>query len=50
MAFRQRAVMEPCSMGLALSRPTDIAAHLLAQAPFIHRVGQLDVRLAVSEA
>jgi putative hemolysin len=37
-------------MGLALSRPTDIAAHLLAKAPCIHRVGQLDVRLAVSEA
>jgi putative hemolysin len=37
-------------MGLALSRPTAIAAHLLAAAPFIHRVGQLDVRLAVSEA
>ncbi len=37
-------------MGLALSRPTAVAAHLLAAAPFIHRVGQLDVRLAVSEA
>ena len=37
-------------MGLALNRPTDIAPHLLAAAPFIHRVGQLDVRLAVSEA
>lgn len=36
-------------MGLACSRPTAIAAHLLAAAPFIHRVGQLDVRLAVSE-
>ena len=36
-------------MGLALSRPTAVAAHLLAAAPFIHRVGQLDVRLAVSE-
>ncbi len=37
-------------MGFALSRPTDVAPHLLANAPFIHRVGQLDVRLAVSEA
>ncbi len=36
-------------MGLALSRPTAVAAHLLANAPCIHRVGQLDVRLAVSE-
>lgn len=36
-------------MGLALSRPTAVAAHLLDAAPFIHRVGQLDVRLAVSE-
>ena len=32
-------------MGLALSRPNDLAAP-----PFLHRVGQLDVRLAVSEA
>ena len=37
-------------MGLALSRSTAIAPQLLAAAPFIHRVGQLDVRLAVSEA
>lgn len=37
-------------MGIALSRPTDISAHPLANAPFLHRVGQLDVRLAVSEA
>ncbi len=37
-------------MGLALSRQTAVAAHLLAAAPFIHRVGRLDVRLAVSEA
>lgn len=36
-------------MGLAFSRPTAVAAHLLANAPCIHRVGQLDVRLAVSE-
>jgi len=37
-------------MGLPLSQPTAVAAHLLASAPCIHRVGQLDVRLAVSEA
>jgi putative hemolysin len=37
-------------MGFALSRPTTLAAPLLAQAPFIHRVGHLDVRLAASEA
>ncbi len=37
-------------MGLPLSRPTAIEAKLLAAAPFIHRVGQLDVRLARSEA
>lgn len=37
-------------MGLPLSRPTTIPSGLLAQAPAIHRVGQLDVRLAVSEA
>ncbi|MFZ4688312.1 MAG: GNAT family N-acetyltransferase [Polymorphobacter sp.] len=37
-------------MGHALSLPTAIAPQLLAAAPFIHRVGQLDVRLAVSEA
>ena len=36
-------------MGLALSLPTAIAPHLLSQAPFIHRTGQLDVRLAVSD-
>ena len=36
-------------MDLILSRPTAVAAHLLAQAPYIHRAGQLDVRLAVSE-
>jgi putative hemolysin len=37
-------------MGLPLSRPTSVPSRLLAQAPAIHRVGQLDVRLAVSEA
>ncbi|WP_439533889.1 GNAT family N-acetyltransferase [Polymorphobacter sp.] len=37
-------------MGLPLSRPTAVPSALLAQAPAIHRVGQLDVRLAVSEA
>jgi putative hemolysin len=37
-------------MGLPLSQPVAIAAHLLADAPFLHRVGQLDVRLAASEA
>lgn len=37
-------------MGLPLSRPTAVPSGLLAQAPAIHRVGQLDVRLAVSEA
>ena len=36
-------------MGLALNRPTAIAPQLLAAAPFLHRVGQLDVRLAVTE-
>jgi putative hemolysin len=36
-------------MGLLAPKPTAVAAHLLAAAPFIHRVGQLDVRLAVSE-
>ena len=36
-------------MGLPLSRPTAIEAKLLAAAPFIHRVGQLDVRLARSD-
>ena len=35
-------------MGLALNRPTAIAPQRLAAAPFLHRVGQLDVRLAVS--
>ena len=37
-------------MGLALSRPTDIPPQMLAQAPFLHRVGQLDVRLALTAA
>jgi putative hemolysin len=37
-------------MGLPLSRPTTVPQHLLAQAPAIHSIGQLDVRLAVSEA
>ncbi|KAB7645620.1 GNAT family N-acetyltransferase [Polymorphobacter fuscus] len=37
-------------MGLAIGRATAIAPDLLAAAPFIHRVGQLDVRLAVSPA
>jgi putative hemolysin len=37
-------------MGLAIHQPTAIAAHLLAAAPCIHRVGQLDVRLATSDA
>jgi putative hemolysin len=37
-------------MGLPFSRPTAVPSHLLAQAAAIHRVGQLDVRLAVSEA
>ncbi len=37
-------------MGLPLSRSTSVPARLLAAAPCIHRVGQLDVRLAVSEA
>jgi putative hemolysin len=37
-------------MGLALSRPTTLAAPLLANAPFLHRVGHLDVRLAASDA
>ena len=36
-------------MGYRAARPTAVAAHLLANAPFIHRAGQLDVRLAVSE-
>jgi putative hemolysin len=34
----------------SLARQTAVPAGLLAQAPAIHRVGQLDVRLAVSEA
>ena len=37
-------------MGLALGRATAIAPQLLAAAPFLHRVGQLDVRLAASPA
>lgn len=37
-------------MGLALSLPTAVSPQLLASAPCLHRVGQLDVRLAVSEA
>lgn len=37
-------------MGLPLSRPTAVPSGLLAKAPAIHRVGQLDVRLAVTEA
>ncbi len=36
-------------MGYPLTRATAVAADLLAAAPFIHRVGQLDVRLAVSQ-
>lgn len=36
-------------MSLGLNRSTAIAPHLLAAAPFIHRAGQLDVRLAVSD-
>ena len=36
-------------MALSGSRTTAIAADLLAAAPYIHRAGQLDVRLAVSE-
>ncbi len=37
-------------MGLSLSRPTFVSPAVLAQAPAMHRIGQLDVRLAVSEA
>ncbi len=37
-------------MGLSLGRATGIAPHLLAAAPCLHRVGQLDVRLAASAA
>lgn len=37
-------------MGLALGRATPIAPQLLAAAPFLHQVGQLDVRLAASPA
>ena len=37
-------------MGLALGRATAIAPQILAAAPFLHRVGQLDVRLAASPA
>ncbi len=36
-------------MAFSAARSTAVAAHVLAAAPFIHRVGQLDVRLAVSE-
>ncbi len=36
-------------MAMTGSKSTAIAAHLLAAAPYIHRAGQLDVRLAVSE-
>lgn len=37
-------------MGFAAKQATAVAAHLLAGAPHIHRSGQLDVRLATSEA
>lgn len=37
-------------MGFAVRQATTVAAHLLAAAPHIHRSGQLDVRLATSEA
>lgn len=37
-------------MGFAAKQTTAVAAHLLAAAPHIHRSGQLDVRLATSEA
>ncbi|MBC7505295.1 MAG: GNAT family N-acetyltransferase [Sandarakinorhabdus sp.] len=36
-------------MGLGLSRPTAIAPQPRGAQPFLHSVGQLDVRLAVSE-
>jgi putative hemolysin len=37
-------------MTLAAIRPTEIAPAVLDAAPFIHRVGHLDVRLAASDA
>ncbi len=37
-------------MGFMNKLPTAVAAHVLAGAPHIHRSGQLDVRLATSEA
>ena len=37
-------------MAYRLINPTAVAAHVLANAPYIHRSGQLDVRLATSEA
>jgi putative hemolysin len=37
-------------MAYRLTNPTAVAANLLANAPYIHRSGQLDVRLATSEA
>lgn len=37
-------------MGFSLSQPTIVPPHVLAQAPAIHRMGRLDVRLAVSAA
>jgi len=37
-------------MGFAMKQATAVAAHVLANAPHMHRSGQLDVRLATSEA
>ena len=37
-------------MSFAVKQATAVAAHVLANAPHIHRSGQLDVRLATSEA
>ena len=37
-------------MGLSLRQPTAVAPHVLAATPCLHRVGQLEVRLAVSDA
>ena len=37
-------------MGLTLRRPTEIAPNRAPPAPFLHSVGGLDVRLAVSDA
>jgi len=37
-------------MAYRLINPTAVAAHVLANTPHIHRSGQLDVRLATSEA